>query len=221
MSRQTVIAGLFISLLLPSLYIIFALPYLVKQNFEGQLENIIGLIFLWVITGLLLIHVKFFERRKFSSIGLTPLGIKRTALAVIIGLVGSMLIPLFYYSMTLIPNTPTGNSIEILSRRTPLFMLASVVTAAFTEEVLFRAYPLERLFELTGNNRWGILLSLGAFVLLHSQSWNLLHIMCIVLPLGILLTIIYLKTKNLLFIILVHLTIDFPLFVSSLINQIN
>jgi membrane protease YdiL (CAAX protease family) len=220
-SRQTVAVGLVISLLLPSLYVMVVLPYLVKPNVEGQVENIIGLVFLWILTVWIFVYVRFFEKRSFSSIGVKSIGIKRIALAVIIGLLCSLLIPLFYFSMTFLTNTPTGNAIESLSQQTPVFMFASIITAACTEEVLFRAYPLERLYELTGSNWLGILLSLGAFVLLHAQSWNLMHILGVVLPLGIVLTIIYLKTRNLLFVIIVHLVIDFPLFISSLINQLN
>jgi membrane protease YdiL (CAAX protease family) len=217
-ARETLIAGLTIALIVPSLYVILILPFLVKPNVEWQLENIIGLIFLWIITALLLLHIRFLENRKFNSIGLKPIGIKRIALAIGIGFLCSLLIPLFYYGMTFLFDTSVGDSIDNLSQKSPIFILASIVTAAITEEILFRAYPIERLYELTGSGWLGITLSLSAFVLLHSQSWNLLHILGVVLPLGILLTIIYLKTRSLVFIIIVHLLIDFPLFVTSLIN---
>jgi membrane protease YdiL (CAAX protease family) len=218
-SRKTLIAGLVISLLFPTSYVIFALPFLVKPNMEWQLENIIGLVFLWGITILLLVHIRFFEKRKFSSIGLKSISIKKISLSIGVGFICSLLIPLFYYGMMFLFDTSVENSIDNLSQRSPIFILSSIITAAITEEVLFRAYPLERLYELTGSNGIGIAVSLGAFLLLHSQSWNLLHILGVVLPLGILLTIIYLKTRSLLFLIIVHLVIDLPLFVTSLINQ--
>ncbi len=217
--RKTLIAGLVISLLLPTAYVMFALPFFVKPNVEWQLENIIGLVFLWVITILLLFHVRFFEKRKFSSIGLKSMGIKKISLAIGVGILCSLLIPLFYYGMMFLFDTSVENSIDDLSQQSPIFILASIITAAITEEVLFRAYPLERLYELTGSNWIGIVVSLGAFLLLHSQSWNLLHILGVVIPLGLLITIIYLKTRSLLFVIIVHLVIDFPLFITSLINQ--
>lgn len=220
-SKQMLIVGLVISLLLPSFYVVIVLPYIVEPKVKGLLMDIIGLSFLWIVTALLLVHIKFFEKREFTSIGIKSIGIKLIIRAIIIGLLCSMLIPLFYYGMTFLANSPVGSTIESLSQQTPTFIFVSIVTAAFTEEVLFRAYPLERIYELTGNKWLGILISLSAFVLLHSQTWNILHILGVVLPLGILLTIIYLKTRNLLFIIIVHLVIDFPLFVSALINQMN
>ena len=78
MVRKTLIAGLVISLVLPTAYVMLALPFLVKPNVEWQLENIIGLVFLWVITILLLVHIRFFEKRKFSSIGLKQLASKKS-----------------------------------------------------------------------------------------------------------------------------------------------
>ncbi len=218
MARKTIITGISISLILPSLYVILILPFLVKPNVEQQFENIIGLIYLWVVTLFLLLHILFIEKRKFSSIGFKPISIKNIALASLIGLIGSLLIPLFYYGIVFLFNTSAGNLIDSISNQSPILILASIITAAITEEVLFRAYPLERLREITGNNWLGIALSLGAFVLLHSQTWNILHILGVVLPLGILLTIIYLNTRSLLFVIIVHLLIDFPLFITSLIN---
>lgn len=219
--HNALIAGLVISLLLPLLYVMLAVPFWVKPNVDWQLESIIGLIILWVITLLLLLHIRFFEKRTFGSIGLKPIGIKRIALAIGVGFLCSLLIPLFYYGMTFLFDTSVGSSIDNLSLQSPVLILVSIITAAITEEILFRAYPLERLYDLTGNNRLGVAISLGAFVLLHSQSWNLSHILGIVLPLGILLTIIYLKTRSLLFVIIVHLLIDLPLFVTSLMNHMS
>lgn len=219
MAKKTLITGLVISLLFPTAYVFLVLPFLVKSNVNWQQENIIGLVSFWVIALILLIHIKFIEKRKFSSIGFRPIGVKKISLAIGIGFFCSLLIPLFYYGMLFLFDTSVENSIENLSLQSPIFILVSIITAAVTEEVLFRAYPLERLYELTGRNWIGITVSLAAFLLLHSQSWNILHILGVVMPLGILLTIIYLKTRSLLFITIVHLVIDFPIFIASLMNQ--
>lgn len=218
-ARKTLIVGLVISLMLPASYVILVLPFLVKPNVEWLLENIIGLAFLWAITILLLVYIRLFEKRKFSSIGLKSIGIKKISLAIGVGFISSLLIPLFYFGMMFLFDISVENTIDNLSKQSPIFILASIITAAITEEILFRAYPLERLYEVTGSNWIGIAASLGTFLLLHSQSWNLLHILGVVLPLGMLLTIIYLKTRSLLFVIIVHILIDLPLFVTSLINQ--
>ncbi len=209
-----------IALLFPSLYVTVIVPLFIKPNTEWLVENTIGLIFLWMMTAALLIHVRFFEKRALFSIGLKSIGIKKLALAIGIGLLCSLLIPLVYYVMTFLPGISAGDSIAQVAQRSPLFIMASVVTAACTEEVLFRAYPLERLGELTGSNWLGVTLSLTAFTLLHAQSWALAHILGVVLPLGLILTWIYLKTRSLLFAITVHLVIDLPLALAALIGHL-
>ena len=218
-SYKRLILGLFISLLLPTLYVILVIPYVIRPKLVGQSEIILGLSILWIITAILLIHIRLIEKRKFSSIGFKPTGIKQIGLAAGVGLLCSLLIPLFYYGLTLLYDVDLGDSITSVSQQSPTLVLIGIITAAVTEELLMRAYPLERIYELTGRNWLGILLSLVAFILLHSQSWNLLHILGVVLPLGIILTIIYLKTRNLLFVILVHFMIDFPLFVNALLEH--
>lgn len=221
MAHKTLVAGLVISLLFPTAYVFLVLPFLVKPNMEWQQENIIGLVFLWVITLMLFAHIKYVEKRKFSSIGLKTIGTKKILLAIVVGLICSLVIPLFYYGMLFLFDTSIENSIDKLSQRSPILILLGIITAAITEEVLFRAYPLQRLYELTGRNWIGITASLAAFLLLHSQSWNLLHILGVVLPLGVLLTIIYLRTRSLLYVTIVHLMIDFPLFIASIISQMD
>lgn len=211
--------GLSISLLLPLFFVLFVFPYLIKPNVQEPFENILGLFSMWIIMALLLVYILFFENRKFSSIGINSISVKQIILAIGIGLFCSLLVPALYYLMSFIFNDPLGSSLENVSQESPLFVLVGIITASVTEEVLVRAYPLERLYEITKNNGFGIILSLGTFVLLHAQSWNLPHIIGVVLPLGLILTFIYLKTRSLFFVIIVHFVIDSPLFVTSIINQ--
>ena len=63
-------------------------------------------------------------------------------------------------------------------------LLVIVLTASVTEELLFRAYPIEHLARLTGKRWPGALLSLAAFVAIHLQGWNLGHVIGVVLPVG-------------------------------------
>ena len=71
-------------------------------------------------------------------------------------------------------------------------LLVMVLTASVTEELLFRSYPIERLARLTGKRWPGALLSLAAFVAFHLHGWNLGHVVGVVLPLGAVMTGLYL-----------------------------
>jgi uncharacterized protein len=57
-----------------------------------------------------------------------------------------------------------------------------------------------------------VLITLAVFVLLHLGGWNLSHVFGVVLPLGAILTGLYLWRRNLPFVMLTHFLIDFPLF---------
>lgn len=93
-----------------------------------------------------------------------------------------------------------------------------VITAAVTEEVLFRGYALERLKQRTG--RWSLagLISVGVFTVIHLPGWGRAHALGVVLPMGAALTALYIWKRNLVLVMLVYLVIDAPLIVLALIG---
>ena len=109
--------GLSISLLLPLIFVLFVFPYLIKPNVEEPFENLLGLFTMWIIMALLLVHILFFENRKFSSVGFKSISIKQIILAIGIGLLCSLLVPAFYYLMALLFNDSMGSSLENVSQK--------------------------------------------------------------------------------------------------------
>lgn len=95
-------------------------------------------------------------------------------------------------------------------------VLAVVLTASVTEEFLFRAYPIERLTRLTGARWPGALLSLAAFVGFRLQGWHLGHVLGVVLPVGAVMTALYLWRRNVLFVIITHFLLDLPIVLVAL-----
>ena len=95
-------------------------------------------------------------------------------------------------------------------------VLAVVLTASVTEELLFRAYPIERLTRLTGARWPGALLSLAAFVAFHLHGWHLGHVLGVVLPLGAVMTGLYLWQRNVAFVIITHFLLDLPIVLVAL-----
>lgn len=90
-------------------------------------------------------------------------------------------------------------------------VLASVVTAAVTEEVVFRGAGIAAL-EAAGARTWvaaGICLVL--FVLTHSGGWPLNHVLFVVLPLGLAFTGLFVWRRSLWVVMLAHLLVDLPL----------
>lgn len=85
-----------------------------------------------------------------------------------------------------------------LTRLLPAWVLLPAwFTGAFTEEVLFRSYPIERLVRMTGRPWLVGLVTVAVFTFLHSIDWDWIHVFTAVLPGGIMLTLFYLWRRNL------------------------
>ena len=104
-----------------------------------------------------------------------------------------------------------GGTIQSNSASAPAWVwLVIVLTAGVVEEVLFRAYLFERLADLTGSQWLAAIVSLSAFGAIH-VSWNMAHVLGVVVPGGALFVALYAWRRNLLFNILVHVVVDLPL----------
>lgn len=173
---------------------------------------------MWMLVVLLVSYNLYVERYYILSLRLFRITLKKAAIAAAIGLGLSMLVPLFYLGLGMLFPEAVDDTLGTVSSLSPFLVLAGVITAAVCEEVLFRAYPLERL-EGSFNKKWpGVIISLLAFVVVHAESWSALHIFGIVMPMGVVLTYLYLKTRRLTFVILVHFFFDLPLFIMTLIE---
>jgi membrane protease YdiL (CAAX protease family) len=78
------------------------------------------------------------------------------------------------------------------------------------------AAPPERLARLTGARWPGALLSLAAFVAFHLHGWHLGHVLGVVLPLGAVMTSLYLWRRDVVFVIITHFLLDLPLVLVAL-----
>jgi membrane protease YdiL (CAAX protease family) len=171
-----------------------------------------GQCLLWLLTlGVLAIAV-YWERIPLSSLGVRSLTWQMVVVAIVLGMVLGVAIPLLEALASHIFASSQGGTIQSTSNSAPAWLLLIVIlTASVTEEVLFRAYPLERSARLTGSMWPGAILSLAAFVAFHLQGWNIAHVLGAVLPLGAILTALYAWRRNLLFNIVVHFVIDLPI----------
>ncbi|MEM4290456.1 MAG: CPBP family intramembrane glutamic endopeptidase, partial [Nitrososphaerota archaeon] len=91
--------------------------------------------------------------------------------------------------------------------RVPIALrIAVVITAGITEEILFRGYPIERLNSLTGRLGLSALIAYVVFVLPHIPFWGLGG----TIQIGVwsIVTILYIKRRNLPACILMHILND-------------
>ena len=97
-------------------------------------------------------------------------------------------------------------------------LLPAWITGAFTEEVLFRSYPIERLTQLTGR-RWlaaGVTVLTFTFFHLFGADW--IHVLTAVLPGGVMLTLFYWWRRNLALNVLIHAILNTHLLLLGILD---
>lgn len=207
--------GLVAALVLPVLLVV-GIPHALP----GIAGIIVGLVGLWILAAVAVLLTIQVERRGWAGLGVKPTRPKAIGLAVLLGVGLMLLVPLLsMLGVWVLPST--GGDVASAVERPWQIVVLAVVTAAVTEEVLFRAYPIERLSWLTGSPWPGAILGLIGFVLIHAGSWNPAHVLAVVLPLGLLLTLIYIWRRNLLIVIIAHFLADAPLIVMAIVTQFN
>jgi uncharacterized protein len=220
LSAATVV-GLLLALIAPLFYGLVLGPSLLRPALDDITYSLVGLSVKWALSLALLAVVLFWEQRPLASTGLRWPSWRWLLAALGLGLALSFLVPLLTLLVgQVVPPSPTGTIAEATSRFPAWLVLVAVITAGFTEELLFRAYPLERLSALTGNVWLAAALGLTAFVILHLPAWSPGHVIGVVLPLGAILTGLYLWQRNLIFVALTHVVIDLPLVFLALTSPI-
>jgi len=208
-------AGVVCALAVPLVYHLLIDPYLVVDIAEPAERAVVGYAVWWLLAGALLAVTLFAERRPVSSVGMKRPSLRLLGLAAVTGVALSLLVPLVAVVLDAAGGGPSD--VTDVAADTVLWVLAAgVVTAAVTEEVVFRGYALERLMEWTGRRWLSAAMSLAVFVAIHVPGWSPAHVVGVVLPLGAALTGLYLWKRNLPFVITVHLVVNAPLLVLAL-----
>ena len=106
-----------------------------------------------------------------------------------------------------------------LVRMLPAWVLIPAwITGSFTEEVLFRSYPIERLTQITGKRWLAGTITIIAFTVLHLLSWDWIHVLTVVLPASIIITLLYMWKRSLAFVVIIHAVINAPLLLLPIIE---
>lgn len=198
--------GLMLAMGLPSLF-----AFLKRGGKHGPIDLRDHLLKSWGACLAVLALVLLWERRTLASIGIAPGNYLAWLIGATLGLtiLATSVISVFQASKAGKPALPEGSA-EGLNRlvATPAwFRWAVVVTAGVTEEIMFRGYPIERLYELTGNLWIAALIPLTVFTLAHLGGWSWGHLVGVLFG-GGLLTGLYLWQRDLLACMIAHVLID-------------
>lgn len=198
-----VILGLLLCLVAP-LVLGFIVTPLVK------IPMVTNELVMWGLDFVVIAIVLFWERRPLSSIGFRGLTWKDGLLVLLLGALLFVLAPILSILVARVTGG-SSNAVTVLSdlaKQSLFFRILMALRAAVTEEMLFRAYPIERMKNLTGNVWIGAIISLVIFSILHLSGWGWVHVIVVIIP-GLILTFLYIWKRNLILNILVHFFPDF------------
>lgn len=193
------------------------------KTFGFPLDRFISLWVFWIALALALGIAHFIEGYPLAAFGFRrehkPLRARliEWILTVLAAAVCATLVILFStYVRGLLTDAPAPSLAAV--RLLPWWVLIPAwITGSFTEEVLFRSYPIERLAQLTGRPWLGALITLAAFTALHLFGWDWIHVLTAVLPGGLALTLFYMWRRNLALNVLIHAVINAPLLLIPLL----
>lgn len=165
----------------------------------------------WVLVGSIIALVRYWEDRPLSSIGIR----RPTARTVVLGIGGFLVgFVTFVFTTPLVAMLGLETAQSGVSALTDLpawVLFTAALTGTVVEELLFRGYLLERVGELTGNLWVGALVSGVCFSLIFYPIGGL----GMVLQIGVwtvVVTAVYLNTRNLSAPLLMHGIHDFYAF---------
>ena len=204
-SRAWTVAGLGIALfaspLIPALFRLVSGP---AQSSAGYVAREIAL---FCALGVLLWIVVSRERLPLTSIGLLT---EKRGRSLLWGLIGAVLCAVGLAACLGIVsyfNLPFGGENKSLFHAPVWATLITVLRAAVIEEVFYRGYAIQRLERLAGSTPIAVTLSLIVFAAAHYRQ-GIAGIL-IALAMGGILSLLFVKRRDLLAVVAAHFIIDF------------
>jgi uncharacterized protein len=171
------------------------------------------LVWNWAATALLVAYVLWGERLSLVSILITRPTVKDVEWAFYFW--GAAMT--YSWVLGLIRPQQGNDGVETIAALPVAAVLALIVTASVTEEILYRGYPIERITELTGRRWIGVLVSAVIFSLSHlpffGVEWLLYQGVSVVLG-----YVYYLWRRNLVASMLLHLLVNLPILIPTVLT---
>lgn len=162
----------------------------------------------WLAVAVLILYVLRVERRPLSSIGFRRLGFADILIAILAGILMVLGTRVIYVEVVLPFHLQSNTHQFNIWMSAPFwYRFILVLRAAVAEEILIRAYPVERLIELTGSRVLSGTISWAAFTILHLRTWGPGYLITAGFY-GFILTLLFLWRRNLCSNIIAHWILD-------------
>jgi membrane protease YdiL (CAAX protease family) len=201
-SRLPATVGLIIAFAWPLLLVI---PGVSTHSLTSVRDNVVDACLKWAVVGVLCVIVFSVQRWGAADLGLRGLG-WRDILACLAGVVLAFILSGFATALVRMP--PSVSNLRALAAVPFALRLGVVLTAAITEEFIYRGFGIEELASLTGSRWIGGVLSWLLFSISHAGLYGLSAALVVPALVGGVLTALYLWRRNLPSCMLMHAIMD-------------
>jgi CAAX protease family protein len=205
-SRIASAVGLLIAL--GSSFVLPLLPGQSQQRINDVRQDEVVLVFEWIVAIAILAIVLLWERLPLRSIGFRTPGWRDFG-ALVVALVGILVAGGAFAALAHSSGDRIAGATLAQIAALPLALrIALFLTAGFCEELMFRAYAVERLAAFTGRLWVGGVASVVLFTLGHLPRYGFSLALVGVLMVACILTALYLWRRNFWLCAIVHATVD-------------
>ena len=185
--------------------LLLTIPGVSNHQITDAHDDIVHMCAKWLVVVILCMIVFGIQRRQVSEFGIRRMG-WRGALA---GLAGGVVAFALGGAASRFVMMPSSQSMLRKLAAVPLELrIAVVLTAAITEEFIYRGFGIEELADLTGKRWLAGLLSLILFTVSHAGLYGMSAALIVPGLAGAVLTGLYLWRRNLPSCMLMHAIID-------------
>jgi uncharacterized protein len=181
---------------------------------ERMATRVLELLFLWVLAGLVVAIVIWWEDLPLSSIGL-QLKWQTVVLGLLLALLFKRVVaPLLYWMIRKMGSPGFEIGLAKMVAMPVWFSLFAALTAGVVEETLYRGYAIERLASVTCSYWWASLIALTVHALMHLPMWGWGLVPTFFVSGGV-LTLFYIVTQDLVACMIAHTITDAVGFISA------
>ena len=185
------------------LLVFLGFPYLLKFLKLDLMQFEAGM---WVLLSLIILWILFVEKRTLESIGWKKITAKMTFVSIGLGLVIFVLFGTITMAIQAIGLHLNKDVAELIAGQSIPVLLLIALRAAVVEEVLYRGFAFERLYDLTKSKWLSALVPVLLFTLIH-LSWGVGHLLFVFVAGGIFM-LMYIWKRNLPMIMIAHFVTD-------------
>ncbi len=185
------------------LLVFLGFPYLLQflnidlMRFEAGMWTLLALMILWIL---------FVEKRTLASIGWKKLTLKMTFWGIGLGLVIFILFGAITTAIQALGLELNQDMARLIAGQSIPVLLLIALRAAVVEEVLYRGFAFERIYDLTRSKWLATLVPVILFTVIH-LSWGVGHLIFVFIAGGIFM-LTYVSKRNLGLVIIAHFVTD-------------